>query len=137
VAVADIGLEHRDTEHLLVTEKVLERVPRKRPDQNKYSAGTVLIVGGSRGLTGAPSLAAESAFRADAGYVAVAAPDSTLPVFEQRLLEAVKLPCPEEDGRSAEGTADRRVRGQGRLSRAGAGSRSRPRAEGGCRPPAG
>ena len=26
-------------------------------------------------------------------------PDSTLPVFEQRLLEAVKLPCPEEDGR--------------------------------------
>jgi ADP-dependent NAD(P)H-hydrate dehydratase / NAD(P)H-hydrate epimerase len=99
VVVADIGLEHRDTEHLLVTEKVLERVPRKRPDQNKYSAGTVLVVGGSRGLTGAPSLAAESAFRADAGYVAVAAPDSTLPVFEQRLLEAVKLPCPEEDGK--------------------------------------
>jgi hydroxyethylthiazole kinase-like uncharacterized protein yjeF len=99
VVVADIGLEHRDTEHRLVTEKVLERVPRKRPDQNKYSAGTVLVVGGSRGLTGAPSLAAESAFRADAGYVAVAAPDSTLPVFEQRLLEAVKLPCPEEDGK--------------------------------------
>jgi NAD(P)H-hydrate epimerase len=58
----------------------------------------VLVVGGSRGLTGAPSLTAEAAFRADAGYVAVAVPDSTLPVFEQRLLEAVKLPCPEEDG---------------------------------------
>src|SRR5919197_607285 len=48
---------------------------------------------------GAPSLAAEAAFRADAGYVAVAAPESTLPVFEQRLLEAVKLPCPEDGGR--------------------------------------
>jgi NAD(P)H-hydrate epimerase len=59
----------------------------------------VLVVGGSRGLTGAPSLAAEAAFRADAGYVAVAVPDSTLPVFEQRLLEAVKLPCPEDDGK--------------------------------------
>jgi hydroxyethylthiazole kinase-like uncharacterized protein yjeF len=101
VVVADIGLEHGDTEHRLVTEKVLEWVPRKRPDQNKYSAGTVLVVGGSRGLTGAPSLAAESAFRADAGYVAVAVPESTLPVFEQRLLEAVKLPCPEEDGKIA------------------------------------
>ena len=59
----------------------------------------MLVVGGSRGLTGAPSLAAEAAFRADAGYVAVAVPDSTLPVFEQRLLEAVKLPCPEDEGK--------------------------------------
>ena len=54
----------------------------------------MLVVGGSRGLTGAACLAAEAAFRADAGYVAVAVPDSTLPVFEQRLLEAVKLPAP-------------------------------------------
>ena len=99
VVVAEIGLEPRETEHRLVTAEILEQVPRKRPDQNKYSAGTVLVVGGSRGLTGAPSLAAEAAFRADAGYVAVAVPDSTLPVFEQRLLEAVKLPCPEDDGR--------------------------------------
>src|SRR5205823_5655470 len=99
VVVADIGLEQRETELRLVTAAILEQVPRKRPDQNKYSAGTVLVVGGSRGLTGAPSLAAEAAFRADAGYVAVAVPDSTLPVFEQRLLEAVKLPCPEDEGK--------------------------------------
>jgi ADP-dependent NAD(P)H-hydrate dehydratase / NAD(P)H-hydrate epimerase len=99
VVVADIGLEAAETEHGLVTAEILEQVPRKRADQNKYTAGTVLIVGGSRGLTGAPSLAAEAAFRADAGYVAVAVPDSTLPVFEQRLLEAVKLPCPEDDGK--------------------------------------
>ena len=99
VVVADIGLEPRETEHRLVTPAILERVPRRRQQLNKYSAGTVLLVGGSRGLTGAPSLAAEAAFRADAGYVAVAAPDSTLAVFEQRLLEAVKLPCPEEDGK--------------------------------------
>jgi NAD(P)H-hydrate epimerase len=99
VVVADIGLEPAETEHRLVTAEILEQVPRKRADQNKYSAGTVLVVGGSRGLTGAPSLAAEAAFRADAGYVAVAAPSSAMPVLEQRLLEAVKLACPEEDGR--------------------------------------
>jgi NAD(P)H-hydrate epimerase len=98
VVVADIGLEPAATEHALVRPEVLDRVPRRRTEQNKYTAGTVLVVGGSRGLTGAPCLAAEAAFRADAGYVAVAVPDSTLPVIEQRLLEAVKLPCPEKDG---------------------------------------
>jgi hydroxyethylthiazole kinase-like uncharacterized protein yjeF len=105
VVVADIGLEPLETEHRLVTPEILELVPRKQPDENKYSAGTVLIVGGSPGLTGAPSLAAEAAFRADAGYVAVAVPESTLPVFEQRLLEAVKLPCPEDLGGLISGRA--------------------------------
>jgi ADP-dependent NAD(P)H-hydrate dehydratase / NAD(P)H-hydrate epimerase len=99
VVVAGIGLEPRDTVHELVSPSILGEVPRRRADQNKYTAGTVLVVGGSRGLTGAPCLTTEAAFRADAGYVAVAMPDSTLPVFEQRLLEAVKLPCPEKDGR--------------------------------------
>jgi NAD(P)H-hydrate epimerase len=98
VVVADIGLEPAETRHRLVTPAILDQVPRRRADQNKYTAGTVLVVGGSRGLTGAPCLTVEAAFRADAGYVAVAVPDSTLAVFEQRLLEAVKLPCPEEDG---------------------------------------
>jgi hydroxyethylthiazole kinase-like uncharacterized protein yjeF len=99
VVVADIGLEPAETEHRLVRREILRNVPRRRDDQNKYTAGTVLLVGGSRGLTGAPSLSAEAAFRADAGYVAVAVPDSTVPVFEQRLLEAVKIGCPEEGGR--------------------------------------
>jgi ADP-dependent NAD(P)H-hydrate dehydratase / NAD(P)H-hydrate epimerase len=98
VVVAEIGLDPVETEHRLVTPAILQAVPRRSEEQNKYTAGTVLVVGGSRGLTGAPSLATEAAFRADAGYVAVAVPDSTLAVFEQRLLEAVKLPCPEDDG---------------------------------------
>jgi NAD(P)H-hydrate epimerase len=44
--------------------------------------------------------------RADAGYVTVAAPESALPVLEQRLLEAVKRPLPEQDGVVAPGAAD-------------------------------
>ena len=98
VVTADIGLDPRETEHRLVNPAILAAVPWRRQEQNKYTAGTVLVVGGSRGLTGAPCLTAEAAFRADAGYVVVAVPASTLPVFEQRLLEAVKLPCPEEEG---------------------------------------
>ena len=96
VHVAPIGLRPREHEHALVPASALLDVPRKGAGSTKYSAGSVLIVGGSRGLTGAPMLAALAAFRADAGYVAVAAPESTLPVLEARLLEAVKHPLPED-----------------------------------------
>jgi hydroxyethylthiazole kinase-like uncharacterized protein yjeF len=106
VHVADIGLEPAETEHRLVGVEILASVPRRGSRDNKYTAGHVLVVGGSRGLTGAPSLSAMAAMRADAGYVTVAAPESTLPVFEQRLLEAVKRPLPDAGGEVAEGAAD-------------------------------
>ena len=92
VTVADIGLERAETEHRLVTRDVLRFVPRRREGDNKYTAGSVLVVGGAPGYTGAACLAVEAAFRADAGYVAVAAPEESLPVLEVRLLEAVKRP---------------------------------------------
>ncbi len=91
VVVADIGLEPLETEHRLVTPAILGHVPRKRAEDSKYSAGSVLVVGGAPGMTGAACLAAEAAFRADAGYVAVAVPEPSLPVVEAKLLEPVKL----------------------------------------------
>jgi ADP-dependent NAD(P)H-hydrate dehydratase / NAD(P)H-hydrate epimerase len=97
VEVADIGLEQAETEHRLVTEEILEQVPRKRERDTKYSAGAVLVIGGSPGMTGAVSLTAEAAFRADAGYVAVATHEASLPAVELRLLEAVKAPLDRVD----------------------------------------
>ncbi len=96
VVVAPIGLAPGEHEHALVPATVLEQVPRKARASTKYTAGSVLVVGGSRGLTGAPMLAARAAFRADAGYVTVAAPESALPVLEVGLLEAVKWGLPED-----------------------------------------
>src|SRR5215470_10660880 len=92
VAVADIGLEAAETEHRLVTPEILAAVPRRSPGDNKYTAGHVLVVGGSRGMTGAPALAARAAFRADVGYVTIAAPAESVPVLETLVLEAVKRP---------------------------------------------
>jgi ADP-dependent NAD(P)H-hydrate dehydratase / NAD(P)H-hydrate epimerase len=94
LVVRDIGLEHSVTEHALVTTDILGLVPHKGRGDTKYSA-SVLVVGGAPGLTGAACLAAEAAFRADAGYVAVAAPAESLPVLEGKLLEAVKRPLEE------------------------------------------
>jgi len=101
VHVADIGLEPAATEAQLVGPEILDSVPRRRERDNKYTSGHVLVVGGSPGLTGAPSLAAMAAMRADAGYVTLAAPEETLPVFEQRLLEVVKRPLPDDLGELA------------------------------------
>ena len=101
VVVADIGLEPAETEHRFVTPELLGLVPRRGAGDNKYSAGSVLVVGGSPGLTGAVCLAAEAAFRADAGYVTVAAPPASLPMLEARLLEAVKRPLDEVEDAAA------------------------------------
>ena len=89
--VADIGLEPSATDLKLVTPDVLSLVPRKRPEDNKYSAGSVLVVGGGQGMTGAICLAGAAALRADAGYVTVAVPEPSLTVVEVRLLEPVKV----------------------------------------------
>jgi ADP-dependent NAD(P)H-hydrate dehydratase / NAD(P)H-hydrate epimerase len=90
VVVADIGLTPAETGHARVTRELLGLVPAKTARDSKYSAGSVLVVGGAPGMTGAACLAAEAAFRADAGYVAVAVPEASLPVIEEKLLEPVK-----------------------------------------------
>jgi hydroxyethylthiazole kinase-like uncharacterized protein yjeF len=90
--VVDIGLDERPTEHARVTSEIVAQVPRRQAGDTKYTAGSVLVIGGSPGMTGAVCLTAEAAFRADAGYVVVASPPESLPVIETRLLEAVKRP---------------------------------------------
>jgi len=92
VEIADIGLAPVETRHRIVTDEILDLVPRRREGDTKYTAGSVLVVGGSPGFTGAAALVAEAAFRSDAGYVAVCVPAASLPVMETLLVEAVKAP---------------------------------------------
>ena len=115
VEVADIGLEHTDTRVRRVTEEILQLVPRRSERDTKYSSGSVLVVGGSPGMTGAVCLAAEAAFRADAGYVAVAVPSSSAP----RRRDAAR--------RGGQGAARARGRAGEARHRSRDRSRSRPR----------
>jgi hydroxyethylthiazole kinase-like uncharacterized protein yjeF len=99
VVVADIGLAHdRDTQHRRVTAELLERVPRRGQRDNKYTAGSVLVVGGSTGKTGAATMTAEASLRAGAGICTACVPASLATVFEQRLVEVMTRACPDEDG---------------------------------------
>ena len=55
---------------------VLDVLPRRQASSTKFLSGHVLVVGGSRGLTGAPRMAAEASMRSGAGYVTACVPAS-------------------------------------------------------------
>lgn len=90
VVVADIGLEHLETRARRTTDALLRQIPHRAAQDSKYTAGVVLVVGGSPGMTGAAVLTATAALRADAGYVTLAVPAASLPVVEALALEPVK-----------------------------------------------
>ena len=62
-------------------------LPAREADGHKGSYGRVLVVGGSRGMIGAPALAATAALRGGAGLVTIAAPETI------QLDSATLCPC--------------------------------------------
>ncbi len=95
--IVDIGLAGGETACRLAGLGLLSALPKRKESDTKFSVGSVLVVGGSPGLSGAVCLAGEAAFRADAGYVTVVVPRSVLPSVELNLVEAVKRPAPEDE----------------------------------------
>jgi NAD(P)H-hydrate epimerase len=82
----------------LISERVLDLFPHRPREGSKFTSGVVVVVGGSAGLTGAPTMAARSAQRAGAGYVQVAVPRPAQPAVDLRLLEQMSRGLPDEDG---------------------------------------
>ncbi len=92
ITVADIGLPpYPDPPHLagpgagpelLLCEQEDAPLPARARTDHKWSAGAVLVVGGSPGLTGAPLLAARAALHFGAGSVAIACPGALAPLYE-------------------------------------------------------
>ena len=56
--------------------------PRRAITAHKYRAGSLLIVGGSTGMSGAAALAGQAAHRAGAGLVEILAPAPVAPVID-------------------------------------------------------
>jgi ADP-dependent NAD(P)H-hydrate dehydratase / NAD(P)H-hydrate epimerase len=90
VAEPDVGLIDDAT--------LLGGLPSRAAGWTKFTSGHVLVAGGARGLTGAPSLAAEAAQRAGAGYVTACVPASLEMIFEVRLLEVMTRGLPDDHG---------------------------------------
>jgi len=72
-----------------MTQKItkIPKLPPRKADAHKGHFGRVLIIGGSRGMIGAPSLAANAAFRSGAGLVRLAVPQQI------QLATASLAPC--------------------------------------------
>src|SRR5438093_13559503 len=65
----------------------LPRLARRAADSNKGDYGKVLVVAGSRGMSGAAVLSRNGALRGGAGLVTVATPESIVPIV------AARSPC--------------------------------------------
>jgi NAD(P)H-hydrate epimerase len=101
ITVVDIGIPPDGPGEArigLISERVVDGIPRRGRESTKFAAGSVLVCGGSIGLTGAPSMASEAAARAGAGYVTACVPASLNLVFETRLLEPMTIPLPDAGG---------------------------------------
>jgi NAD(P)H-hydrate epimerase len=57
-----------------VTNEPMRRLEPRKPDSHKGDYGRVLVLGGSRGMAGAPSICGMAALRSGAGLVTVATP---------------------------------------------------------------
>jgi ADP-dependent NAD(P)H-hydrate dehydratase / NAD(P)H-hydrate epimerase len=117
VTVVDIGISSAgpaDPSIGLLTDRVTLGIPRRGRESTKFAAGSVLVCGGSIGLTGAPSMASEAAARAGAGYVTACVPASLNLIFETRLLEPMTIPLPDADGSLEPGGADTVLQRAGR-----------------------
>jgi ADP-dependent NAD(P)H-hydrate dehydratase / NAD(P)H-hydrate epimerase len=96
--VADIGFPPdlvRGDLLLVEADDVVALLPVAAPQAHKRRRGVVLVVAGSRRMTGAPRLVAEGAYRAGAGLVAVATPQAIAPVVQAGLVEATFFPLRE------------------------------------------
>ena len=79
VKTVDIGIPRGAPEKAaigLLEASVLDVLSRRQASSTKFTSGHVLVAGGSRGLTGAPRMAAHASMRAGAGYVTACVPAS-------------------------------------------------------------
>lgn len=78
----------------------IPRLPKRAADAHKGAFGRVLIVGGSRGMVGAPALAARAALRGGCGLAKIAVPEPIQLTVAGLCPCATTLPLPAtRDGR--------------------------------------
>lgn len=75
--------------------KFLRRLPRRKKATHKGSYGHVLVLAGSKGLTGAAYLTAQASLLSGSGLVTLGIPESLNPIMERKLTEVMTLPLAE------------------------------------------
>ena len=78
--------------------KILSILPDRNPFAHKGDFGKVLLLCGSRGYTGAATLAAMAAMRTGAGLAYLGVPESIYAIEAVKLTEPIVFPLPDEGG---------------------------------------
>ena len=99
VEVVDISIPEflaKDIKRNLLRKEDLKPY-RREIDTYKTKEGSILLVGGSVGKTGAVMMSVKAATRTGAGLVTVGIPKELNPIFESTLIEEMSLPLPGSD----------------------------------------
>ncbi|MDZ7262482.1 MAG: NAD(P)H-hydrate dehydratase, partial [candidate division KSB1 bacterium] len=117
VVVADISIpwavtkESKANTYFVEGHDVRTLLPRRASDAYKNQCGTVLVIAGSVGLTGAATLTATSVLRAGAGMAILGAPESLNPILAGKLTEVMTRPLPETEARTISLRAQKDIEG--------------------------
>ncbi|HEY3174653.1 MAG TPA: NAD(P)H-hydrate dehydratase [Candidatus Polarisedimenticolia bacterium] len=104
--VVEIGIPHEAVAaeqvdlNLIEESEMSSLAPVRAPDSHKGDYGRILIIGGSRGKSGAAAMAAHAALRSGAGLVTVATSISAQPVLAGHVIEMMTEGLPETPGGS-------------------------------------
>ncbi len=83
---------------MVTLEQVRAMLPKRLSYQNKGDFGHVLIIGGSRGMSGSVCMAGESALRTGAGLLTIAVPNAISDIVAIKTTECMTLPLSDEAG---------------------------------------
>lgn len=102
IVLSDIGIPAEIIEinsgiRALDRHDIITHMPVRNYEVHKKSVGQVLIIAGSHGMPGAAALAAGGAYRAGAGLVAFASPESITSVLNSAVTEAIVYPQAETE----------------------------------------
>ncbi len=115
ITVADISLpavlidREAPPRYLLSARRVRKWLPERPSPAHKGNFGRVLIIAGSRGMTGAAGLSATAALRSGAGLVTAAVPETLHDIMEVKLTEAMTVPLPDTGSGALSGEALPRI----------------------------
>jgi NAD(P)H-hydrate epimerase len=80
---------------LLENSDIASLLPKRKSSDHKGSAGRLLVLAGSTGMTGAAVLSSDAALKCGAGLVTLGVPESLNPILEAKITEVMTLPLPE------------------------------------------
>lgn len=103
VTVLDIGFPKEETNtacreaEWLHAGCINHELPRRTLSAHKGTQGHLLVIAGSRGMTGAALLCAKASVEMGAGLVTALCPESQQPVYASGVWEMMTVPVPETD----------------------------------------